>query len=421
MKLLEDLFTAYYDARRNKRNTLNQLKFEINLENNILKLYHQLKDRTYKVGRCVAFIIEQPIKREVFAANFADRVIHHLYFNYINEIFEKTFIEDSYSCRKGRGTMYGIERIDHHIRSCSKNYTKECYVLKLDLSGYFMSIDRQILYDKVVSTLLKFADRKNNKGEKYSDILDYDLLIFLSREIIFHDPVSNCFIKGDMSEWEGLPSDKSLFTTKQGCGLPIGNLTSQLFSNVYLNDFDQYVKRELKIKHYGRYVDDFFIIHNSKRYLVELIGTLRDYLKEHFGIVMHPRKIYLQNIFRGVVFLGTVVKPHRIYVLKRTVSNFKKSMALGQQGHYGDNPVKLLQMLNSYLGLMVHHKTFNIRKSIIEKNGWIFRHGWICNRYKRFVLDESDYRPFLQSLPEEKYQCDFNSDIPENMVAIENL
>ena len=121
MKLLEDLYVAYYDARRNKRNTINQLAFEIRLEDNLLRLYHALQNRTYVPGRSVAFIIEKPVKREVFAASFADRVIHHLYFNYVNEIFERTFIDDSYSCRKGKGTIYGIQRLEHHIRSCSQN------------------------------------------------------------------------------------------------------------------------------------------------------------------------------------------------------------------------------------------------------------------------------------------------------------
>lgn len=191
MELLEDLFTAYYDARRNKRNTANQLKFELRLEDNLLRLYHQLKNRTYHPGRSVAFIIDKPVKREVFAASFTDRVIHHLYFNYINEICERTFINDCYSCRKGRGTLYGIRRLEHYIRSCSQNYTRECYVLKLDLSGYFMSIDRRRLYEKIVIMLNKYADRKNIDGRRYREALDYDLILYLTREIVFNDPVSD--------------------------------------------------------------------------------------------------------------------------------------------------------------------------------------------------------------------------------------
>ncbi len=390
VKLLEDLFTAYYDARRNKRNTANQLKFELRMEDNLLRLYHQLEERTYKVGRSVAFIIDVPVKREVFAAGFADRVIHHLYFNYVNEIFERTFIEDSYSCRKGKGTSCGIDRLDHHIRSCSVNYTRDCYILKLDLSGYFMSIDRQILYDKVVGTLHKYADRKNREGVRFSEALDYDLLMYLTREIIFHDPISNCFIRGDMSEWEGLPPDKSLFHSSKGCGLPIGNLTSQLFSNVYMNDFDQYVKQELKVKHYGRYVDDFFLVHPSIRFLNEKMEQLRVYLKDRMGIKLHPRKIYLQPAKRGAPFLGAVIKPHRIYPARRTASNFKKAMAKGER-FYKDHPLRLVQVINSYLGFLIHSKSFGLRKRVVEKNKWVFKYGWVDVRYKKFRFDASDY------------------------------
>jgi retron-type reverse transcriptase len=390
VKLLEDLFTAYYDARRNKRNTANQLKFELKLEDNILRLYHQLEERRYKVGRSVAFIIEEPVKREVFAADFADRVVHHLYFNYMNEIFERTFIEDSYSCRKGKGTGRGIERLDHHIRSCSANYTRNCYILKLDLSGYFMSIDRQILYDIVVDTLHKFAERKNSCGIRFSEALDYDLLMYLTREIIFHNPISNCFIRGDMSEWEGLPPDKSLFHSPDGCGLPIGNLTSQLFSNVYLNEFDQYVKRELKVKHYGRYVDDFFLIHHSIRFLNEKIEQIKIYLKEKIGVKLHPKKIYLQPVRRGVPFLGAILKPHRIYPARRTASNFKKALAKGER-YYAEHPQRLVQTVNSYLGYMLHYKSFDLRKSVVKKNIWIFKYGWVDVRYRRFRFDIGDY------------------------------
>ncbi len=254
-----------------------------------------------------------------------------------------------------------------------------------------MSIDRQILYDKVVATLNKYADRKNSEGVRYSKALDYDLLMFLAREIIFHDPVGNCFVRGDMSEWEGLPPDKSLFTTPEGCGLPIGNLTSQLFSNVYLNDFDQYVKRELKVKHYGRYVDDFFLIHESKEHLVYLIDKIRLYLQDTLHIKLHPKKIYLQHIRHGVPFLGVVVKPHRIYVSRRTIANFKQAMFRGDQ-YYKEHLEELRSVMNSYLGLTRHYRTFRLRKGIIDRCRWIFNYGWLDVRYRKFRLEtlESD-------------------------------
>jgi hypothetical protein len=259
--------------------------------------------------------------------------------------------------------------------------------MKLDLSGYFMSINRKILYDKVVRTLMKYADRVNRAGVRFSDALDYNLLMFLTREIVFHDPITNCFIRGDMSEWEGLPADKSLFFSAEGCGLPIGNLTSQLFSNIYLNDFDHYVKRVLKVEHYGRYVDDFYLIHPSRRFLVEKMEQIKEYLKDSLGIKVHPRKIYLQPLSRGVPFLGVVIKPYRIYLARRTVVNFKAAMARGEK-YYRENPERLVQVLNSYLGLTMHHNTFNLRKRVVEKNKWIFKFGWLDVLYRKFRMDD---------------------------------
>ncbi|NVP17146.1 hypothetical protein HUU51_00290 [Candidatus Gracilibacteria bacterium] len=138
-KLLQNLFIAYYDARKNKRNKKTQLEFEINLESNLLSLYEELINGKYIVGKSIYFIQKTPVKREIFAGNFRDRIIHHLLYNYISPIFENEFIYDSYSCIKGRGTSFGIERINKAIRSCSNNYTEDCYILKLDISGYFMS------------------------------------------------------------------------------------------------------------------------------------------------------------------------------------------------------------------------------------------------------------------------------------------
>jgi retron-type reverse transcriptase len=382
--LMEDIYQAYLDARKNKRNTINQLKFELRLEENLLRLHKEIAQRTYRVGRSVAFIIERPVKREVFAASFADRVIHHLYFNYVNEIFERAFIPDCYSCRLGKGTSYGIKRLEHHIRSCSDNYQKETWVLKLDLSGYFMSINRNILNDKIVNTLNKYATRRNHAGVRFGDALDYDLLMFLTREIVNHDPITNCFIKGQMDEWEGLPADKSLFASPQSCGLPIGNLTSQLFSNVYLNDFDQWMKRDQKIEHYGRYVDDFYLVHNSKQFLAGKIEEIKSHLKNSLGIRVHPRKIYLQPIQHGVPFLGVVVKPYRTLIARRTVANFKTAMARGEK-YYKQEPDKLVEVLNSYLGLMIHYDTFKLRQKVMDKCQWVNLVGELDTNIRKFA------------------------------------
>ncbi len=186
-KLLIDLFQAYYDARSNKRNTLNALNFEMDYEHNIFKLHEEIINNTYKIKPSICFINYKPVQREIFAADFRDRVVHHLVYNYIAPIFDKTFINDSYSCRKGKGTHYGIKRVGKFIRSCSQNYHKDCYVLKLDIKGYFMSIHRGLLYKLVKSTLLKYRNETD---------FDLQLILGLLEQIIFNDPTRNYILKG---------------------------------------------------------------------------------------------------------------------------------------------------------------------------------------------------------------------------------
>ena len=228
-KLTLDMFQAYYDARKNKRNTHNALAFEKHLEANVFALCEEVFNKTYQPRPSICFVVNKPVKREIFAADFRDRIIHHLIYNYISPIFEHTFINDSYSCRRGKGTHYGIKRIDHFIRSCSRNYSQDCYVLKLDIKGYFMAMNKKLLYNKIKDELL---------GKLYKADFEYSIVIYLIEKTLFNDPTQGCKIKGRKADWQGLPPSKSLFHAKPHCGLPIGNLTSQLFGNIYMNAFD---------------------------------------------------------------------------------------------------------------------------------------------------------------------------------------
>jgi retron-type reverse transcriptase len=383
--LLEDLFTAYHDARKNKRNTLNQLRFEMDAEANLYELYTQIRERRYAPKASIAFIVKSPVQREVFAADFSDRVVHHLFFNYVNPLFERKCIDDCYSCRKGKGTHYAVKRLDHHIRSCTSNYTRPCFILKLDLQGYFMSIDRRLLYEKIKSTLESYACRCAKDGVKWQDKLDYELVLYLAQAIIFNDPTKDYRLRGKRSDWDGLPPGKSLFHSKEGCGLPIGNLTSQLFSNVYLSDFDHYVKRELKVKHYGRYVDDFFLIDRDKERLKALIPELAAYLQTELGLKLHPKKIYLQRYDKGVLFTGGFVKPHRIYAGNRIKANMTQRLDMLKRESDDIDPGALRSTVNSYLGIMKHYKSFHVRRNIMIRHAWVFKYGHVrdcCSVYK---------------------------------------
>jgi hypothetical protein len=351
-ELKVSLFAAYYDCRNNKRNTNNALAFELNFEEELIKLYDEIITMTYRPGQSIAFVVHRPVTREIFAADFRDRVVHHFVINRINAICEKLFIYDSYSCRQGKGTLFGIKRMEHYLRSCSCNYSKDCYVLKLDIQGFFMHIKRETLYLKV----RKIVEERYFKADK-------SILLYLFEKIIFQDPLKNCIVRGAESEWAKLPNSKSLYFMPEGIGLPIGNLTSQVFANIYLNDFDHYVKRELKVKWYGRYVDDFVLMNESKEVLLQQRELVRTYLKEKLELDVHPKKEYLQHYTKGFSFLGSYIKPFRRYINHRTIKSLNillHSTDWIENYNFltGSGREKRDEQITSYLGLMKHFKAY---------------------------------------------------------------
>ena len=358
---LVDLFKAYYSCRKNKRSTINALAFELNLEEELIQLKEELESGRYTISNSIAFVVDKPVKREIFAANFRDRVVHHLVIQKMNAVFEKHFIYDSYACRKAKGTHFGIGRVDGFIRKCSKNYTQDCYVLKLDIKGFFMHINKTILYTKIETLFTS----------KYKGA-DKQLYLNLCKIILFNEPVNNAIIKGNLNNWDNLPKDKSLFAAKPGYGLPIGNLTSQVFANVYMSSLDHFVKHELGIRYYGRYVDDFVLVHTQKNYLKSLIPIISKFLKTELHLKLHPKKIYLQHYSKGVNYIGGFIKPNRIYVSKRTKGNFYE--AIHKQNKLIENttnPSKaekllFLSTMNSYLGILRHFKSYKLCKLYIS-------------------------------------------------------
>jgi len=379
---LEEIFDAYFDCRKNKRNTANALAFEIDYENKLIELCNEINNGTYKIGRSIAFIVNKPVKREIFAADFRDRIVHHLIIKKLNHLFEKSFIYDSYSCRVGKGTHFGIQRVDKFIRRCSQNYTKDCYILKLDIEGFFMHINKKYLYTKVE----EFINTKYHNADK-------ELIKQLCKQIIFNNPTENCIIKGKCSNWNDLPKSKSLFYSQKDCGLPIGNYTSQVFANLYMNSFDHFVKHDLQIKYYGRYVDDFVIVHKSKAYLKQLLPILSNFLLSMLKLKLHPRKIHLQHYSKGIKFIGAEINSNRIYIANRTKGNFYNAIQKQNLIARIHKPTKQEQkdfqaIMNSYLGIMSHYKTYKLRKEIIFKNlsGWWWNYVYLSGGIKKFEM-----------------------------------
>lgn len=384
-RLLFDLYVAFEKAKRHKGKKSYIREFEENLYSNLLSLCDEIWERRYQAMPSTCFIINHPKKREIFAAAFRDRIVHHLYYEYTHELFERTFIQDTYSCIKKRGTHYGIHRLEKQIRQETDNYNRTAYVLKLDICGYFMSIDRSLLLSFTNNTLSNMRHHRISRSKEttWDDVIDFDLIFYLTKEIITLDPTVNCIIRSDKSEWDGLPKSKSLFTTNKGCGLPIGNLTSQLFSNIFLNVFDQYVKRTLKCKHYGRYVDDAFIVSQDKKFLKSIIPQIKEFLEDTLHLSLHMGKTRIYECSHGVEFLGAFIKPYRTYISNQCLK--RMSTKVRQFNDISSLTSSPLSSVNSYLGILNHYSSFNIRKDIFIKTLPLYKFGYFNDNITKFI------------------------------------
>ncbi|MBQ6437836.1 group II intron reverse transcriptase domain-containing protein [bacterium] len=342
--LRQELYIAYLFARHHKRSTVNQLDFELHLESNIEELVNAIATRNYQVHPGIAFVVDRPKIREVFAATFRDRVVHHLVYNHMFFYWEKHFIYDSYSCRPKKGTHFGIKRIHTFMRRATRNYTRPAWIMKMDISGYFMHIKKDLVW--------QFCQRMLDDPTFTQTPDSKDLLRYLLPIIIFHDPTQNVRLKGRPKLWAQLPPGKSLFHTPRDRGFPIGNLTSQLFSNIYLNELDQFVTHQLHIPYYGRYVDDFILIHQDKNYLLHCRQQIRDFLSQRLFLTLHPVKFYLQPVTYGVEFIGAKIFPHQVIAssrINRRLEEFIDTTYLQDQCHRWENS------LASYCGHWVSY------------------------------------------------------------------
>ena len=342
---LEKLWKAYNDCKKRKKNTINALKFEYNREKNLIALLQELKSKKYKISRHICFVIKDPSVREIFAADFRDRIVHHLLYNEVKDLFEEDFIENSFANREGKGTHKGVEVLKKYL----KEVPPETYYLKLDIKSFFCSINKNILYD-IVAEKIKGADRPY--GWK-KDIM------WLCEKIIYHDPAKNYLFKGDLKMKSLIPKEKSLFHSN-GRGLPIGNLTSQFFANAYLNQLDKFAY-SLGHKYYIRYVDDFIILGDKNIY--GEIDKIRTFLKDKLDLKLSEKKIKFQQISKGIDFLGYFIKPDYVLVRRKVIGRLKNKM------YRLKNPTlkELLATANSYFGHFVHANAYKLRKSIYER------------------------------------------------------
>jgi RNA-directed DNA polymerase len=274
-----ELWRQYRRCRRNKRNTMNALAFEIDAEAHLLELQRELRDHTYAPGRSVCFVTDGPKPREVFAADFRDRIVHHLLVSWQEPLFERRFIHDSYACRKGKGTLAASDRLMGFMRKATANGRRPAWALGLDVASFFPSIQKRILYE-----ILARAFRNPE-------------VLWLTRTVLFHDPTEDYVFRARGRGRGGRPGDarypvearKSLFGNRGERGLPIGNLTSQFWGNVYLNEVDHFVKRRLGARFYLRYVDDMVLLSRDRDELVGWRQQIERFLGERLRLALYSR------------------------------------------------------------------------------------------------------------------------------------
>lgn len=366
---LEGLFEAYWDCRKNKSRTASASAFEVHYEDELIKLHREITAGIYTQKESISFVITKPDYREIFASHFRDRIIHHWIRQRIEPIFEQLMIPTTFNCRRGKGTLAAQMYVAEAIKEVSNNYTTDCYVMKVDIKGFFMSIDRQWICDKVTAIVAKYYDAD-----------DKDALLFLLRKVLLNAPEKYCQRCGNLSLWRHIKPHKSLFTNGEGKGLPIGDLVVQMAANILLNDTDHFITDTLDIK-MARYVDDMVLIHQDKDYLLRAVPKIRALLSQTAGVELHPHKFYIQHYTKGVKFVGAVIKPHRTYVANRTVNNAFASI---RRLHKSRARVEdIVASVNSYLGIMRHHRTYRIRQRLCRL---------ISKRFDKKVIVEYNHK-----------------------------
>ena len=291
-------------------------EFSLSLMDNIFKLNEDLFNFTYKHGSYQAFNISDPKPRNIHKATVRDRLLHHAIYRKLYPFYDKTFIADSYSCRLNKGTHKALNRFRSFGHKVSKNNTKTCWVLKSDIKKFFANIDHKILLNILIGR-----------------ISDEDI-IWLLKDVI----------------------DSFYTKDKHGKGLPLGNLTSQLFVNIYMNEFDQFVKHNLKVKYYLRYADDFVFMHENRKYLESIIPKVEKFLETKLKLQMHPDKVYIKTLASGVDFLGWVhFLNHRVLrttTKKRMIKRIKESLKDAT--------------IQSYLGLLGHGNAKKLQSEVLK-------------------------------------------------------
>jgi retron-type reverse transcriptase len=321
----QNLYNAYLKARKDKRFKADTLKFSYNLEGNLIQIQNELIYKSYDPGRYHEFYVYEPKKRLIMAVPFKDRVIHHALCNIIEPVFESRFIFDSYACRPGKGTHAGADRVTYFLRKLSNTYDK-VYCLKGDVSKYFQSINHATL-KQIIRKRIRCKDT-----------------LWLIDTII----------------------DSTADDELNPVGIPIGNLTSQLFANLYLDRLDYFVKQDLRVKYYVRYMDDFVVLSDNKAQLWEYYRAIEDFLNNKLQLQLNG-KTGIFPISQGIDFLGYRIWPYHRLLRKSSIKRIKRKLKAFQR-KYKEGQIdldKINATIQSWLGHAKHADSYNLRKKLL--------------------------------------------------------
>lgn len=317
---LNNLFSAWREFKRGKGSKRDVAEFDYNLEDNIFVLHEELKSRQYRHDGYSAFYVRDPKLRHIHKATVRDRLAHQAVFRVLYNLFDKQFIHDSYSCRFAKGTRRGVIQLARFARRASFNYRSTVYVLKCDVKRFFASINQDVLLDLI--------QRK---------VSDPDME-WLLRQIIGSFQV----------------------------GLPLGNVTSQLFANIYLNELDQFIKHQLREKYYIRYCDDFVILGRDKKHLEAILLVVEKFLKEKLHLMLHPDKVILRKLSTGIDFLGYVTLPHYVVLRTKTKKRMMRKVYAKHIEFLDEriDSISFLSTVQSYEGILTHCRGRSIKQDL---------------------------------------------------------
>ncbi len=334
MTSLEHLFRSWDKFKQGKRKRKDVQCFERYLEDNIFQLHRDLITFQYEHAPYNQFYVNEPKQRHISKAEVRDRLVHQAVFDVLYDFFDKKFIFHSLSSRLRKGTHVGVEQLNVMIKKISRNGTLPCYALKMDIRKFFDTIDHQIL---------KALLQKNIHDEK---------------ALLLIDSVINSFYVTSY--------------VSGNAGIPLGNVTSQLFANIYLHELDDFIKQTLREKYYLRYCDDFIILSNKESHLKYLIDHIKEFLTKSLKLELHPKKVTITKLSQGIDFIGSVLFEHHVLTRTRTKQRMKSRLMEAFENYFigKTTAASMDQKLQSYLGILAHANQYDLSIAL-KNNYWI--------------------------------------------------